>query len=242
MTAVDFPNSPSLGQTYSVNNRTWIWTGTTWDAQVSPVGVASGGTTGQVLTKSSNVDYATTWSNTVSSIIASTGLTGGTITTTGTIAVDSNVVAFLTTSQTFTGTQTLTVSNASSTPLVIQGISSQSGDLLKLKSVSNVIVAKIDSSGNLLANTVGTLNSFALLQEENSGGVAKITKVSSLPTAAGLDNLKIYVRDGSTAGTIRLAVQAGATGDEVTIVDKIPQTSGLVTSTLGVSIIEGGNA
>lgn len=242
MTAADFPNSPSVGQTFSVNNRTWIWTGTTWDASVSPVGVASGGTTGQVLVKSSNADYATTWSNTVSSVIAGTGLTGGTITTTGTIAVDSNVVPLLNASQTFTGTQTLTLSNSSSTPLVIQAIASQSGDLFKVKDVSNVVITKIDANGNLLANSVGTINSYVVLQEENSGGVAKFIKVSSVPSAAGTGNMKIYIRDGSTAGTIRLAVQAGATGDEVTIVDKIAQTSGLATSTLGVSIIEGGNA
>jgi hypothetical protein len=114
--------------------------------------------------------------------------------------------------------------------------------LLKVKSVANNVITKIDSNGNVLANTVGTLNSFAVLQEENSGGVAKFSKVSSAPSAAGSGNLKIYVRDGSTAGTIRLAIQAGASGDEVTIVDKIAQTSGLTTSTLGVSIIEGGNA
>lgn len=28
--AIDFPNSPSVGQTYSVGNRTWKWDGTTW--------------------------------------------------------------------------------------------------------------------------------------------------------------------------------------------------------------------
>jgi hypothetical protein len=201
-----------------------------------------GGTQGQVLAKANSTNYATTWENTVSSVIGGTGLTGGTITTTGTLAVDSAVIPYLTASQTFTGTQNLTVSNASSTPLVIQGITSQTGNLLTVKSVASSIITKIDSNGNLLANSVGTLNSFALLQEENSGGVAKFTKVSSVPVAAGLDNLKIYVRSGSTAGTLRLSVQAGVSGDEVTIVDKISQTSGLTTSTLGVSIIEGGNA
>jgi hypothetical protein len=205
-------------------------------------GIPVGGTQGQVLAKSSNTDYATTWSNTVSSVIGGTGLTGGTITTTGTLAVDSAVIPYLTASQTFTGTQTLTVSNASATPLVLQGITSQTGNLLTVKNVANNVITKIDSNGNLLANSLGTINSFVVLQEENSGGVGKLTKVSSVPTVAGSDNLKIYVRDGSTAGTLRLSIQAGASGDEVTIVDKISQTGGLSTSTLGVSIIEGGNA
>lgn len=201
-----------------------------------------GGTQGQVLTKASVTNYDTTWSNTVSSVIGGTGLTGGTITTTGTLAVDGTVIPYLTATQTFTGTQTLTVSNASATPLILQAITSQTGNLLTVKNVANNVIAKIDSNGNLLANTVGTINSFVMLQEENSGGVGKLTKVSSVPVAAGSDNLKFFVRDGSTAGTLRLSIQAGASGDEVTIVDKIPQASGLTTSTLGISIIEGGNA
>jgi hypothetical protein len=29
--AIDFPNSPSTGQTYAVNEKTWIWDGTSWN-------------------------------------------------------------------------------------------------------------------------------------------------------------------------------------------------------------------
>lgn len=32
MTAIDIPNSPEVGDTYSVGSRTWVFNGTTWDA------------------------------------------------------------------------------------------------------------------------------------------------------------------------------------------------------------------
>lgn len=55
-------------------------------------GVPEGGTTGQVLTKASNDDYDTTWgtgsgSGTVTSIATASPITGGTITTSGTIGI-----------------------------------------------------------------------------------------------------------------------------------------------------------
>lgn len=31
MPAIDFPNSPTVGQTYEVNGRVWVWTGASWD-------------------------------------------------------------------------------------------------------------------------------------------------------------------------------------------------------------------
>lgn len=62
------------------------------------VGVPTGGTTGQILAKSSNTNYATTWitasgTGTVTSVATGTGLTGGPISTTGTIALANTAVA-----------------------------------------------------------------------------------------------------------------------------------------------------
>ena len=242
MPAIDFPNSPSVNQTFTVGERTWKWTGTTWDAVVDPVGVASGGTQGQVLTKVGNTNYTTTWSNTVSSVIGGTGLTGGTITTTGTLAVDANVIPYLTASQTFTGTQTIVTPNVNASGLIIKGVTSQNADTLVIKSSTDSVLFKVNSSGGVFANTVSTLNGYVKIGEENSGGYVQFTKQTSTPTAFGNDKAGIYFRAGNLAGTLRLAISAGVSGDEVTLVDDIPQTSGLATSRLGVSIIEGGSA
>lgn len=228
MTAVDFPNSPSVGQTFSVNNRTWIWTGSTWDASVSPVGVASGGTTGQVLTKLSNTDFATTWSNTVSSIIAGTGLTGGTITTTGTLAVDGTIIPYLTASQTFTGTQTLVAGSANAATLIVKGLGG-TANVLEIVSTANVVVARFSQTGALTANSI-TSNSLTLTKQETS------------PSSPGANTAVQFIKDGTLNGTLKIAIKAGTFGNEVILVDNIPTTAGEDTSVLGVAIIEGGNA
>jgi len=36
MAAMDFPNTPTVGQIYSTTDRSWIWTGSRWDAYGSP--------------------------------------------------------------------------------------------------------------------------------------------------------------------------------------------------------------
>ena len=176
MTAIDFPNSPLLGETFSVNNRTWIWTGVTWDAVVTPVGVAIGGITGQVLTKSSNTNYQTTWADRVSSVVAGNGLVGGTITTTGTLSVDSNVVPLLNASQTFIGTQIINAPSANTETLVIKG-GGGTASIFKVVSSSNSVVSTIDQTGNFTANSV-TTNSFRVIYSGNV--VANIDQTGNL--------------------------------------------------------------
>ena len=46
MPAIDFPNSPTVGQTYEVNGRVWVWTGTSWDVVSRVVEVPNTGPTG----------------------------------------------------------------------------------------------------------------------------------------------------------------------------------------------------
>lgn len=48
MTAIDFPNSPSINQTFTVGDRTWKWTGTTWDAEVTLQVVGPQGPQGEI--------------------------------------------------------------------------------------------------------------------------------------------------------------------------------------------------
>lgn len=228
MTAIDFPNSPSVNDTFSVGDRTWKWTGVSWDAVVTPVGVATGGTQGQVLTKVGNTNYVTTWANTVSSVVGGTGLTGGTITTTGTLAVDGTVIPYLTATQTFTGTQTMIAGNANTATLVIKGAGG-TANILQIMSSANVVVAGIDQSGNLTANNI-------------SGNSLTLAKQNTSPSSPGANNSIEFIKDGTDAGTLKIAIKAGASGTEVVLVDNIPTVSGEDTSTLGLARIEGGNA
>jgi hypothetical protein len=31
MASIDFPSGPTVGQMFTAGNRSWVWTGTTWD-------------------------------------------------------------------------------------------------------------------------------------------------------------------------------------------------------------------
>lgn len=41
MPAIDFPNSPTVGQQFTSGNRTWEWTGTVWATVAFPLGATS---------------------------------------------------------------------------------------------------------------------------------------------------------------------------------------------------------
>lgn len=122
--AIDFPNSPSPGDNFTVSGKTWTFTDGKWALNVSaggvqgPAGVAiqgtapattdilwadtsdtglvivpAGGTTGQVLAKSSSASYDTAWATPVTSgdmalkaDLASPTFTGTPTLPTGTIA------------------------------------------------------------------------------------------------------------------------------------------------------------
>lgn len=77
MAAIDFPNSPTPGQTFTAGNRTWTWDGTAWNmATMTDVLTTKGdlltrtsttvtrlaaGTNGQVLTVDSTTDEGIDW-------------------------------------------------------------------------------------------------------------------------------------------------------------------------------------
>ena len=42
MTAIDFPNSPSVNDTYTVGSRTWQWTGSVWQSVATTVAGPTG--------------------------------------------------------------------------------------------------------------------------------------------------------------------------------------------------------
>jgi len=44
MSAIDFPNSPSVNDTHTVGNRVWKWNGTVWEVVRSTVPYATGAT------------------------------------------------------------------------------------------------------------------------------------------------------------------------------------------------------
>jgi hypothetical protein len=66
-----------------------------------------------------------------------------------------------------------------------------------------------------------------------------MTRATSAQSNPGANQSRIYFRDGTTAGTLKLVTRAGVSGVETALIDNI-DTSGTDTSTLGVALIDGG--
>lgn len=123
-----------------------------WESDTNKAKIGNGSTAW------SSLSYAITGtSGTVTSVVASTGLTGGTITSTGTIAIDTTVTADLTTAQTFTN-KTLTA------PVINLALNAQTGttytfaltDNGKLVTASNAAAQTYSIPTNSIAFPVGT--------------------------------------------------------------------------------------
>jgi hypothetical protein len=82
---------------------------------------------------------------------------------------------------------------------------------------------QLTTAGNVQANGFQTINSLANTNEENSGGKIRLTRATAAATNPGANIGALYFRDGTTAGTLKLVVRAGAAGAETTILDNIPQ-------------------
>lgn len=71
MAAIDFPNSPSVNDQFTAAGKTWIWTGTSWDAVENNGGGTWGSITG---TLSAQTDLYTALSGKEPTITAGTSL------------------------------------------------------------------------------------------------------------------------------------------------------------------------
>jgi hypothetical protein len=130
----------------------------------------------------------------------------------------------------------ITAEAATNRGMVIKGAASQSANLLEIQNSSGTILSRIDSGGNLKATNVATLNSIGQLAESNSGALFVMGRATAQASSPGLNTGTIYFRDGTTAGTLRLATRTGASGVEETIVDNLSSTG----STAGAQFVGAG--
>ena len=114
---------------------------------------------------------------------------------------------------------------------VIRGASGQSANLTEWQNSGGVALATLASNGNFSAIQLNTANLYASLREENSGGFLRLTKQTAIGATLATNQAKIYLRDGTTAGTLKLVVRAGASGVEETLFDNLDQTG---TSTIAI--------
>jgi len=120
----------------------------------------------------------------------------------------------------------LNVAAASSSQIgaVVRGASGQTEDLQEWQNSGGTAIAKVSSGGVVFGSAYSGINGFVFLREESSGGLFEAKKLTSAASNPGANNGKIYFRDGTDAGTLKLVVRAGTAGAETTILDNIPTT------------------
>ena len=164
---------------------------------------------------------------------ASDGTTGRAermrITGSGTLSIGTTAV---------TGQLGVVSADAARVGLIVRGAASQSANLQEWQSSAGGILARVESTGaamfgngnmsvnsvgSIFANTVNTNIGRIGMSEANSGGQLTVTRQTAAATNPGANIGRLYFRDGTNAGTLRLVVRAGAAGAETTILDNIPQ-------------------
>jgi hypothetical protein len=150
-----------------------------------------------------------------------------------------NVVTKINSAGLFSTTRNITIaeSNAGEKAFIIRGAVSQSASLQEWQNSAGTVVARVSSAGALvstqsvvssgdISSTGGAVNAFnglVRLGGENSGGFTHMTRQTAAAANPGANIGKLYFRDGTNAGTLKLVVRAGAAGAETTILDNIPQ-------------------
>jgi hypothetical protein len=122
------------------------------------------------------------------------------------------------------GTLAVYARSASEVGAVVRGAASQTANLQEWQNSAGTVLAFVSSGGNIFANLLRTNNNGITAQDEASGGTLQVRKANSTPALPGaLGFAKLYLRDGTNAGTLKLCVRAGTAGAETTILDNIPQ-------------------
>jgi hypothetical protein len=114
-----------------------------------------------------------------------------------------------------------------STPTIpvfrVRGAASQSANLQEWQNSAGTVLAQVNSTGIVFGAQIRTIQSSGLMTETSGGAGLTLLKSTSANGNPGAGFGRLYFRDGTNAGTLKLVVRAGTAGAETTILDNIPQ-------------------
>jgi hypothetical protein len=113
--------------------------------------------------------------------------------------------------------------NALTPTAILRGFASQTANLQEWQNDGGTALARVLSDGQLVSSAINTSNNYVRLLEANSGGTLQLTRMTAAAGNPGANVARLFLRDGTNAGTLKLVVRAGAAGAETTILDNIPQ-------------------
>lgn len=122
--------------------------------------------------------------------------------------------------------------SAGSVTSVVRGAASQSANLQEWQNSAGTTLANVSNNGQITATQYQLGNGQLNLNANNGGGQLTLTRQTAATSNPGANNARLYFRDGTTTGTLRLVVRAGAAGAETTILDNVDQTTGTQTATI----------
>lgn len=216
------------------NANAQIFSGTTAPiARSLASGIAISGATGNgttaTITISSGHGLAVADRVTISGITSTSGNYNGTFSLT---AVTATTISYANTATgTYTGGGTIVVDSqasivaksAATTGLVVRGATSQTVNLQEWQNDTGTLLGFMGNGGAFRAVIVQSDSANVDLRTANSGGQITMLRQTAAATNPGANYARLYLRDGTNAGTLKLVVRAGAAGAETTILDNIPQ-------------------
>jgi hypothetical protein len=155
-----------------------------------------------------------TWQNSSGTVLASVNSSGD---------ITTSAAIFAGTSTWFTATANIRPLNANVVGAVIRGQASQVSNLQEWQNSAGAVAAFVNPGGLGRFENVGTGNGLAVLGYNASGGHVTLNRATAAMSNPGANVGRLYFRDGTNAGTLKLVVRAGAAGAETTILDNIPQ-------------------
>lgn len=139
-------------------------------------------------------------------------------------SVGSGFFAYINSGGAVSGAQyTGQTASAATVGMRLRGIAGQTANMVEIQNSSGTILARVDSAGIVYGAQVRTTSNLALLTEASSGGSITLARPTAALSNPGANVGRIYFRDGTNAGTLKLVVLAGTAGAETTILDNIPQ-------------------